>query len=105
MDEIQKSTPTPAQLRMAKARAVRDANRAQRAVQPAEAPAAADDIQRAGGRTPLRSGSNGRVEVVGRNGEVLSRSRIQGVDPFEVPAHLIPNGWEYQWNPVTITGN
>ena len=62
-------------------------------------------LQRAGGRTALRRGANGKVEVLSRSGEVLSRTRLQNVDPFEVPRSMIPEGWDYQWNPVTVTGN
>ena len=43
--------------------------------------------------------------VYGRNGEVLTRSRVAGVDPFAIPPEIIPPGWVYQWNVVTVTGN
>lgn len=113
-DEIQKKAPaTDAQKqRMAKARAVRAANRAAREAEAgqlqqgvAQQPEATAGLQRAGTRTPLRVNSTGRVEVVGRNGEILSRSRVQGTDQFEIPASMIPPGWDYQWNPVTVMGN
>ena len=50
-------------------------------------------------RAPTRS------EVIGRNGEVLSRSRTGGIDPFDIPKDIVPEGWSYQWNVVTVTGN
>ena len=43
--------------------------------------------------------------VYGRDGEVLTRSRVAGVDPFNIPPQIIPPGWVYQWNTVTVTGN
>lgn len=48
--------------------------------------------------TPRR----GAVVVEGRNGEVLTRRRTQVGDPYDVPANEIPDGWSYQWNPVTV---
>jgi len=47
----------------------------------------------------------GAVVVQGRNGEILTRSRKEGIDPFDVPLSFIPNGWGYQWNAVTTYGN
>ena len=44
-------------------------------------------------------------EVLGRNGEVLSRKRVGGVDPFHIPPEIVPKGWDYQWNVVSVTGN
>jgi hypothetical protein len=44
-------------------------------------------------RGQLRKG-----EVLGRDGEVLSRSRSTGFrNDFEVPSHLRQDGWDYQW--------
>lgn len=40
----------------------------------------------------------------GRNGEILTRRRTQVGDPYHVPPNEIPDGWSYQWNPVTVTG-
>jgi hypothetical protein len=52
-------------------------------------------------RSSLRPG-----EVVGRDGEVLSRKRNQrSSDPFDIPAEIVPKGWEYQWVTVTVVGN
>jgi hypothetical protein len=40
--------------------------------------------------------------VTGRNGEQLTRRRTQVGDPHHVPENEIPEGWSYQWNPVTV---
>lgn len=56
-------------------------------------------------RTPMRSPKTGRSQAVGRNGEVLSRQRTQTGDIFEIPRSLIPDGWDYQWCAVSVTGN
>jgi hypothetical protein len=94
---------------LAKARAARAANRADAAVNRADAAVSEMAAQKteeiigvgaAGARTPLRDG-----EVVGRNGEVLSRKRTVSGDIFDVPNELIPKGWEYQWCAVTVVGN
>jgi|SRR5690242_7699480 len=109
-----KAKMTPAE-RMAKARAARDANKAkrevgeppvQRTIKKApivpEEPVAAARTQTRGGARTL---PNGRVEVIGHNGEVLSRTRTQVGDIFDIPQSMIPNGWTYQWNAVSIAGN
>ena len=57
------------------------------------------------GATRQASRDSTRGEVIGRNGEVLSRSRKQGVDPFEIPSEIIPENWTYQWNVISVTGN
>lgn len=116
-DEIQKPKMTP-QERMAKARAVRDANKAAKMAAEAqpqeqvtrqikkepvfkdEEPAAARTQTRQGARTR----PDGRVEVV-HNGEVLSRTRTQVGDIFDIPASMIPPGITYQWNAVSVAGN
>jgi hypothetical protein len=56
-------------------------------------------------RTPMRSPKTGRSQAVGRNGEVLTRQRTQTGDIFEIPRNLIPEGWDYQWCAVSVTGN
>ncbi len=53
-------------------------------------------------RQPTRSG---RAVVVGRNGHVLTRKRTSTGDIFDIPAELIPPGWEYQWCAVSVIGN
>ncbi len=56
-------------------------------------------------RASARTRSDGRLEVTGRGGEVLSRTRTYVGDIFEIPKELIPQGWSYQWNAVSIAGN
>jgi hypothetical protein len=46
----------------------------------------------------------GTMVVEGRNGEQLTRRRTQVGDPYHVPPNEIPDGWSYQWNPVSVTG-
>lgn len=43
-------------------------------------------------------------EVVGRDGKALSRKRGGNVDRFDIPAHLIPEGWDYNWKRETTLG-
>lgn len=52
-------------------------------------------------RDPLRRG----VVAVGRDGRQISRTRRSGADEFAFDPSIIPDGWEYQWNTVTIHGN
>ncbi len=57
---------------------------------------------------PVRDGireQGGGIMVQGRNGEILTRSRKEGIDPFDVPLSFIPRGWEYQWNAISSYGN
>lgn len=56
-------------------------------------------------RQSARTKSDGRLEVTGRGGEVLSRTRTYVGDIFEIPKELIPENWSYQWNAVSIAGN
>ena len=56
-------------------------------------------------RQPARTRSDGRIEVEGRGGEVLSRTRTYVGDIFEITKELIPQNWSYQWNAVSIAGN
>lgn len=89
----------------------------QQKAKPAEAPQMEIDAQpeakeapqRAASRTQTRASartlSNGRLEVTGRNGEALSRTRTYVGDIFEIPKEMIPEGWSYQWNAVSIAGN
>lgn len=111
-DEIVKSTTmTPAQQRMANARAARAAKAAAAPQEQVTRQAKKEPIVKdvAPARTQAQTGSrtkaDGRLEVVGHNGEVLSRTRIQVGDQFEIPAHLIPEGWSMQWNAISVAGN
>lgn len=112
-DEIQKTKMTPAE-RMAVARAARGKKQAEQPTeqvtrQVKKPPLVADEEPVAAARTQTRSGArtrtDGRVEVVGHNGEVLSRTRVQVGDIFEIPEHMIPKNWSYQWNAVSVAGN
>ena len=70
-------------------------------------------IEKVDGRTKAGRQTRGRTReatrtptvIRGRDGEVLSRTRSGTADPFDSPADLIPPGWDYQWNVVTVTGN
>lgn len=44
----------------------------------------------------------GAVVVTGRDGEVLTRRRTTVGDKYHVPMNEVPQGWDYQWNPVTV---
>jgi hypothetical protein len=55
-------------------------------------------------REPAREARGGDV-VLGRNNEVLSRKRKGGIDPFHIPPEIVPKGWSYQWNVVSVVGN
>jgi hypothetical protein len=37
-----------------------------------------------------------------RDGNVLTRHRQAGIDQFHIPKELIPKGYSYQWNTVTV---
>lgn len=56
-------------------------------------------------REAPRKNSSDRIEVVGRDGETLSRKQRVGIDPYEIPPSIIPSGWEYQWNAISVVGN
>jgi len=46
---------------------------------------------------------DGAVVVRGRNGEILTRAQPDdGLDEFNVPPYLKEDGWDYQWNTLTI---
>lgn len=55
-------------------------------------------------RDPMRAAS-GRIQVTGRDGEILTRRRTTVGDIFHVPLELIPEGWTYQWVAVKVVGN
>lgn len=57
------------------------------------------------GPVARRASRDGRAQVTGRDGTVLSRRRSGNTDPYAVPPHIIPTGWRYQWNAVTVHGN
>lgn len=47
----------------------------------------------------------GNATAMGRDGEVLSRKRTGTSDPFAIDPKIIPQGWDYQWNAITVVGN
>ena len=55
-------------------------------------------------REPGRASARGEV-FVGRDGAQLTRTRIGGIDQFEIPKEIIPKGWDYQWNVVSVYNN
>jgi hypothetical protein len=57
---------------------------------------------RASTRETVETTRRGAVVVTGRNGEQLTRRRTQVGDQYHVPGNEIPDGWSYQWNPVTV---
>lgn len=46
----------------------------------------------------------GAAEAVGREGEILTRKRPTHQDAFYIPPEIIPKGWDYQWNVITVVG-
>lgn len=58
-----------------------------------------EDLAREPARQQMREG---HTVVRGRGGEILSRSRINGADPYDFPAHLREPGWDYQWIPMSV---
>lgn len=52
----------------------------------------------------IQRNEHGKVSVRGRDGEWLSRKRPANQDEFFIPPHMIPAGFEYQWNVVTVHG-
>lgn len=107
MDVIQKTSEQPAKVdrRRKEFRAQKPAP-----VQPETQsidlePAAEVSPARSQTRVSARTNAAGRVEVVGRGGETLSRTRTYVGDIFEVPKSEVPKGWSYQWNAISIAGN
>lgn len=43
--------------------------------------------------------------IQGRNGEQLTRRRVGGIDEFHIPEGIVPPGWTYQWNTVSVYNN
>lgn len=51
---------------------------------------------------PIRE--NGRIQVRGRDGEILTRKRTASSDVFHIPPEIIPHGYSYQWNVMEVLG-
>ncbi len=97
----------------AAAKAAREAKAAAKAIAAAQEPPKParqhkqeDDEPEAAakGGSKLQS-KNGRVEAMGRDGEVLSRAQVYVTDAFEIPRDEWPKGWDYQWNIISVHGN
>ncbi len=63
-----------------------------------------------GPRAPLREPiqeqilDNGRVQVRGRSGEILTRKRTTSTDIFHIPDEIVPKNYSYQWNVMEVLG-
>lgn len=69
------------------------------------APIGRGEAHRGVSRQPLRRNAQGRVMVTGRDGRIISRTASgSNSDKFDVPLHLIPDGWSYQWIAVAVNG-
>lgn len=55
-------------------------------------------------RTRPQDMRNG-VVAYGRGGEVLTRSQKSSTDPFAFDHSIVPEGWDYQWNTVSVVGS
>lgn len=56
-------------------------------------------------RGPLQESPRGdKATAIGRDGEELTRKRPITTDMFHIPPEIIPDGWDYQWNLVTVLG-
>ncbi len=94
----------------AAAKAAREAKAAAKAIAAAQEPKRQHQQPDDEPETAAKGGSklqskNGRVEAMGRDGEVLSRSQIYVTDSFEIEKRLWPKGWDYQWNTISVHGN
>src|SRR5262245_35361201 len=58
-------------------------------------------------RTPVRSEvpHSGDRQVVGRDGEVLTRMRTGNTDPFFIDQKWVEKGWTMQWLAMSVVGN
>lgn len=52
----------------------------------------------------VRETRSNRTTVEGRDGVKLTRKRTGNTDPYAIPQHIIPTGWDYQWNTYTVVG-
>ncbi len=56
-------------------------------------------------RDPAREGMRSGDPILDRDGNPLTRKRVGGNDPYDIPEDIIPKGWSYQWNTVTVYNN
>lgn len=75
-----------------------------KAARAADLAAAARTVETRSARMSAR-GDNGRIEVLGRGGEVLRRTTTQVGDEFDVPESAKEPDWDYQWNAVSVAGD
>lgn len=61
-------------------------------------------VKRMPEREVLRA-ENGRVMARGRDGQMLTRKRINTGDKFHIDQKDIPEGWSYQWIAEAVFGN
>lgn len=57
-----------------------------------------------GTREPTRDGTRDTVWY-GRDGEVLTRKQTALSDPYTIPPELKDDGWDFQWNAVSVVNN
>jgi len=60
---------------------------------------------RAPARQPARQPARAEGAVMGRNGEILTRTQTHEGDPFEIPAQYDDPGWERQWIAHTVVNS
>lgn len=63
---------------------------------------------RADNREPAhepRAGARGGAVARGRDGRILTRTRRSTGDRFQVDPSIIPDGWDYQWNTISVLGS
>lgn len=46
----------------------------------------------------------GRIQVTGRDGRIISRTRTGAEDQFFIPREIIPDGWSYEWKRMSVYG-
>jgi hypothetical protein len=117
MTDQAKKTPMPMQERLKRMAAGRQRYLEQKRAKKDEedkAPARAAPLpDRGATRVPVREPSHEPVHepqredgvVIGRDGEVLSRTRKALRDVYEVPPEIVPVGWRYQWNLHSVVGS
>lgn len=86
-------------------RALRAAKAAPQAEPAAARRAPARAQMRTQAQTPMRESQRGDEPVLGRDGQALTRRRVAGIDQYHIPQEIIPEGWDYQWNTVSVYNN
>lgn len=65
---------------------------------------AASTLERGAAGSLIGHNSAGRAVAMGRDGMELTRKRTQNSDIYYIPQEIIPEGFDYQWNPVEVLG-